>query len=62
MNEHRWAVVWTGESFAAVPLREAKRAVSPMRKQHAEDLATKLNADQVTADVVRRFGPGAEAA
>jgi hypothetical protein len=58
LNEHKWAVVWTGEAFAAVPLREAKRMATPLRKQHAIDLAEKLNLDVVTVDVAERFGPG----
>jgi len=50
------------ESFEALPLVQASLRLKPMKKQHAERLAEKMNADTATADVVEAFGPGSEAA
>lgn len=53
-----WAVILTDAGFEALPLVKASLRRRPLRKEHAERLAEKLNADQITVDVAERFGPG----
>lgn len=51
-----WTVVLTDSGFAAIPLGDVEKRVKRMHKQHAIDLAAKMNSDAITADVARRFG------
>lgn len=51
MTRPSWTVILTDAGFEALRLKA-------MRKEHAERLAEKLNADEITADVAERFGPG----
>jgi len=53
-----WTVIWTGVRFEALPLVQASLRLKPLRREHAERLAEKFNADEATADVVEAFGPG----
>lgn len=53
-----WTVIWDGEAFVALPLVQASLRLKAMRRKHAEAVAEKLNADEITADVAERFGPG----
>ncbi len=59
MNRPDWTVIFDGTEFVPLPLVKASLRLKPMRREHAEDLDTKLNADVVTANVARRFGPEA---
>lgn len=51
-----WTVIWNGSEFEPLPLIKAAIRLRPMKEKHAINLATKLNADIVTADVARAFG------
>jgi hypothetical protein len=53
-----WTVILTDDGFEALPLVKASLRLKPLRKEHAIRLAEKLNADEITADVAERFGPG----
>ena len=53
-----WTVILTDAGFEALPLVKASLRLRPLRKEHALRLAEKLNADEITADVAERFGPG----
>ncbi len=53
-----WAVILTDAGFEALPLVKASIRLLALRRKHAERLAEKLNADEITADVAERFGPG----
>ncbi len=57
-----WTVIWNGTAFEALPLVQASLRLVAMKRVHAERLAEKLNADEVTVDVAEKFGPGAEVA
>lgn len=56
MNRPDWTVIWTGDAFEALPLVQASLRLKPMKREHAERLAEKFNADEVTADVAEAFG------
>lgn len=55
-----WTVIWTGELFEALPLVQASLRLPPMKREHAERLAEKMNADPIEKSVLEAFGPGAE--
>lgn len=56
MTKPGWTVIWTGETFEALPLVQASLRLKAMKKEHALRLAEKLNCDAVTVDVAERFG------
>jgi hypothetical protein len=61
MRRPSWTVVLTAaEGFVAVPIASMTTRIRPMHKQHAIEVAVKLNADELTADLIRQFGPGVE--
>lgn len=60
MTKPDWTVIWTGSAFEALPLVQASLRLKPMKREHAERLAEKFNADPVEAHVLAAFGPGAE--
>ncbi len=62
MTRPDWTVIWTGDAFEALPMVQASLRLKPMKREHAERIAEKLNCDVATADVVEAFGPGSEVA
>lgn len=58
MRRPNWTVILTDDGFAPVPLGAVTERVKRMHRKHAEALAEKLNADEITVDVAQRFGPG----
>ena len=48
MTEPRWTVIFDGTEFVPLPLVQASVWLKAMKREHAEQLAIKLNADSVT--------------
>lgn len=56
MREPLYAIVYTGDRLELVPAAEAPRRVALLKRQHAEHVLAKYQADQIERDFGRERG------